>query len=425
MGRLPLTAPGRAADPSAVRRAARLAEPTARPAEPAEPAEPTARPAEPAEPTEPTEPSTTPAPRPGRLDPVARVTLQTIADRLGVSRMTVSNAFSRPDQLSADLRAQVLAVADELGYVGPHPAARALASGNAGNVGLLMSDSLSYAVTDHVAIALLAAIADELGPTGRALTLLPTTKDQPFVPARDVAMDGALVHSCIPKSDSVQWLLRRGLPLVFVDQDPERGYSSVNIDDRGGARAAAEHLVQLGHRRIGIATTGFGGDVGILDDPLTAAVAQVERERIRGWLEALTAAGIEPVTVRVPHTDPAQNGREAAEVLLAQRPRPTAILCYSDAVASGVLRTAVAAGLEVPRDLSLVGFDDSPLARELRPELTTVRQDVAAKGRAAIKALTEAIDAERAGRTKRPRRVLMPTELVVRETTAAPPRAKR
>ena len=147
--------------------------------------------------------------------------------------------------------------------------------------------------------------------------------------------------------------------------------------------------------------------------------------RIRGWLEALTAAGVEPIAVRVPHTDPAQNGREAAELLLAQRPRPTAILCYSDAVASGVLRAAVSAGLEVPRELSIVGFDDSPLARELRPALTTVRQDVAAKGRAAINALTDAIEAERAGRTKRPRRVLLPTELVVRESTAAPPRARR
>jgi DNA-binding LacI/PurR family transcriptional regulator len=223
----------------------------------------------------------------------------------------------------------------------------------------------------------------------------------------------------------VQWLVRRGLPLVFVDQDPERGYDSVNIDDRGGARAAAEHLVRLGHRRVGIATTGFGGDVGILDDPLTAAVAQVERERLRGWLEALTAAGVEPIAVRVPHTDPAENGHEAGELLFEQPARPTAVLCYSDAVASGVVRAAVDAGLEVPRDVSIVGFDDSPLARELRPALTTVRQDVAAKGRAAINALNDAIDASRAGRNKRPRRVLLPTELVVRESTAPPPRSKR
>lgn len=362
---------------------------------------------------------------PGTLGFVGRVTLQTIADRVGVSRMTVSNAFSRPDQLSADLRAQILAVADELGYVGPHPAARALASGNAGNVGLLLSDALSFALTDHVAIEFLAAIADELGPTGRALTLLSATSPERFVPARDVTMDGAFVYSCIPDSEAVHWLVRRGLPLVFVDQEPARGYPSVNIDDRGGARAAAQHLVQLGHRRVGIATTGFGGEFGLLDDPLTATHASIERERIRGWVEGLTVAGAEPIAVRVPHAHPVDNGREAAEVLFARTPRPTAVLAFSDAVASGVLRAAEAAGLSVPGDLSIVGFDDSPLARELRPSLTTVRQDIAAKGRAAAAALTAAIEADRAGVEKRPRRVLLPTELVVRESTGPPRRRGR
>ena len=177
--------------------------------------------------------------------------------------------------------------------------------------------------------------------------------------------------------------------------------------DTAEAMAAARAFGSLVYRRE-----------GILEDPLTAAVAQVERERLRGWLEALTETGREPVVARVPHTDPAQNGREAGELLFAQHSRPTAVLCYSDAVASGVVRAASAAGLDVPRDVSIVGFDDSPLAREMRPALTTVRQDVTAKGRAAIKALTDAIDAARAGQHKRPRRVLLPTELVVRDSTA-------
>jgi DNA-binding LacI/PurR family transcriptional regulator len=348
------------------------------------------------------------------------VTLQTIADRLGVSRMTVSNAFSKPDQLSADLRAQIMQVAEELGYVGPHPAARALASGTAGNVGLLLSDSLSYALTDHVAIAFLAAIADEVSPTGRALTLLTATSQDRFVSARDVAMDGAFVYSCIPDSESVRWLLRRNLPLVFVDDDPPRGHSSVNVDDRGGARAAAEHLVALGHERIAIATTGFGGVFGFLDDPLTAAGAQAERERLRGWVEGLSAAGITPVALRVLHTNPADDGVNMGQQLFALDRPPTAVLCFSDAVASGVLRAAEAVGLQVPRDVSVVGFDDSPLARDLRPALTTVRQDVGAKGRAAAAALNEAIDAARAGVNKRPRRVILPTELVVRASSGPP-----
>src|SRR6185503_17909125 len=99
---------------------------------------------------------------------MARVTLQTIADRLGVSRMTVSNAFSRPDQLSDDLRRRILLTAEELGYVGPDPAARALARGTTGAVGVLLTDSLRYAFTDEVATGFLAAAVEELAPTGLA-----------------------------------------------------------------------------------------------------------------------------------------------------------------------------------------------------------------------------------------------------------------
>jgi DNA-binding LacI/PurR family transcriptional regulator len=348
-----------------------------------------------------------------------RVTLQTIADRLGVSRMTVSNAFSRPDQLSADLRAQILAVADELGYVGPNPAARALARGSAGNVGLLLSDTLGYALTDHVAIAFLAAIADRLAPTGRALTLLSAVAQDDFVPARDVALDGAIVYSCIPDSEAAQWLVRRGLPLVFVDHDPAKGHSSVNIDDRGGARSAADHLVSLGHERIAVVTTGFGGGFGLLDDPLAEARAHTERERLHGWLDALRPVGVRPTVLRLPHGNPGDTGLAAGEQLFGRRPAPTGILCFSDAVAGGVLRAARQRGLRVPEDVSVVGFDDSPIARELG--LTTIGQDVAAKGRAATAALTEAIDAARAGQTKRPRRVVLPTELRVRESTGPAP----
>ena len=103
---------------------------------------------------------------------MARVTLQTIADRLGVSRMTVSNAFSRPDQLSAELRERILAEARELGYVGPDPAARALARGTTGAIGVLLTDSLPYAFTDEVSVGFLGAVVDGLAPTGLALTLL-------------------------------------------------------------------------------------------------------------------------------------------------------------------------------------------------------------------------------------------------------------
>jgi DNA-binding LacI/PurR family transcriptional regulator len=322
---------------------------------------------------------------------MGRVTLQTIADRVGVSRMTVSNAFSRPDQLSARLRDQILAVADELGYVGPDPTARALASGTAGAVGLLLSDTLPYALTDEVAMQFMAGIADELGSSGLALTLLSAAPRDGVVQARDVAIDGALVYSCDPDSSAVGWLMRRRLPLVFVDQAPAPGIPSINVDDRPGAHVAAQYLVDLGHRLVAIVTAGYGGEFGIVTNPLDTIVAHAERQRMLGWLEALGEAEIEPIVVRQPHADPQDNGYDAVQAIFDSGGRPTGILCFSDAIAGGVICALRDAGLRVPEDVSVIGFDDNPVARRMQPALTTVRQDAQGKGRAAAAALISAI----------------------------------
>jgi DNA-binding LacI/PurR family transcriptional regulator len=351
---------------------------------------------------------------------MARVTLQTIADRVGVSRMTVSNAFSRPDQLSAALRTKILNAAEALGYVGPDPSARALARGTTGAVGVLLTDSLRDAFADEVATMFLGAIAEELTPTGLALTLLSATEQPNMIPARDVAMDGALVYSCNTDSTAIDWLKRRKLPLVFVDQVPAPGLASINIDDRAGARAAAQHIVDLGHRRVGIVTSNPGLEPGIIADPVAAAASHVGKQRILGWLDALHKAGIEPTVVQQGRTG--VPGSDAARLLLERDDRPTAILCFSDVAAYGVVQTAQAMGLSVPAELSVVGFDDNPLAQRMRPALTTVRQDVAAKGRAAAAALRTGIERARTGESGRVRHVLLPTELVVRDSTAPPPR---
>ena len=349
---------------------------------------------------------------------VARVTLQTVADRVGVSRMTVSNAFSKPDQLSDTLRQRILETAAELGYVGPDPAARALARGTSGAVGVLLTSSLPYAFTDDVAMGFLGAVADELAPTGLALTLLPSTSRDQVVPARDVALDGALIYSCDPDTTAADWLIRRGLPVVFVDQEHRPDISSVNVDDRSGARAAAQHVVDLGHRRIGVMTTGLRGVHGIVADPIAdvATWKRVGRERMLGYLDVLTPLGIEPVVYRQLENSDTE-AREAARELLSVDERPTAVLCYSDVLAHGVVGAAADLGLNVPGDLSVVGFDDSPLASRVSPALTTVRQDVEAKGRAAGAALTAAMQAARKGDKAELVQVVLPTELVVRDST--------
>ena len=356
---------------------------------------------------------------------MGRVTLHTIAERVGVSRMTVSNAFSNPDQLSAGLRERILAVADELGYVGPDPAARALASGMAGTVGILLTDTLQEALTDEVAMTFLGAIAEELAPTGLALTLLSASPKAGIVPARDVAIDGALVYSCKVASTAVSWLMRRRLPIVFVDQAPASGIPSVNIDDRIGAEAAAKHIVDLGHRKVAIVTLRHDDEQQVADDAPAATGVYVERQRLLGWHDALHAAGIHPTIVRQPSAVSADMGYDAGNALLDRDERPTAILCFSDAIASGVVRAIHDRGLQVPEDISVVGFDDNPLAARMDPPLTTVRQDVVGKGQAAAATLTAAIERKKHGSlpAARNRHLVLPTSLIVRESTAKPRRS--
>jgi DNA-binding LacI/PurR family transcriptional regulator len=346
---------------------------------------------------------------------MARVTLQTIADRLGVSRMTVSNAFSRPDQLSAPLRQKILAAAADLGYAGPDPAGRALARGTAGAVGVLLTDELQYAFVDEVATSFLAAVVTELAPTGLGLTLLTTTTSEDVISSRDVALDGAIVYSCKRESTARDWLLRRKLPLVYVDQDPVPDIASVNVDDRAGARAAAQHLLDLGHRRIDIVTIDLDEPLGVVEDRIEPA-GHPQRQRMLGWMDALDAAGVRPIVVRAPaNNDDEADG--AARLLLEHDDPPTGVLCFSDVLALGVIRVATQLSRGVPVDVSVVGFDDNPLARRSRPGITTVRQDVAGKGRVAAAALLAAIDDARTGEHRPPRHAVLPTQLVVREST--------
>jgi DNA-binding LacI/PurR family transcriptional regulator len=349
------------------------------------------------------------------------VTLQSIADRVGVSRMTVSNAFSRPDKLSADLRERILATAEELGYVGPDPSARALARGRTGTIGLLLTDRLGEAFRDPVATEFLVAVADELSGRDLSLTLITQGSGTGAVPARDVSVDGALVYVCQKDSPDVAWLRKRALPLVTIDQEVVAGVPSVNVDDRSGARAAAQHLLDLGHRRFGVLNllpTDWTSPPDGATDPevLERHSNPPAAERLRGWRDALSGVGVEPVTTLAAFRPP-EAAYEAALRLLDRADRPTALLCFSDAYAAQALRAADTLGLRVPEDLSVAGFDDSGVATAVRPALTTVRQPVADKGRLAVRALLALLS----GDAVPEERVVLPTELVVRDSTGPAP----
>jgi DNA-binding LacI/PurR family transcriptional regulator len=343
---------------------------------------------------------------------VANVTLREVAAAAGVSVGTASNAFSRPDLVSAQARERVHEAAKKLGYGGPNPAARRLRTGDTGALGLIFTQDLEFAFADDAALQFLAGLADALRDRGTGLLIVPlSTKQGEATRLVREALVGAFVVYSAPNGDPrVAAAVQRRLPVVIVDQphDVPR-VPFVGIDDRAGARSAAEHVRGLGHRRIAIisfATTAPG--IGDLVFPVT-------EERRAGYLEGL--GDIEPeVVVCRPNSHEAAEEAGRAVLDRDRAQRPTALLCMSDAIALGCRRVAAALDIDVPGELSIVGFDNSPVALLSTPPLATVAQPLAEKGRVA----TELALAAAGGRKRLPRRTIMPTELLVRGTTGPP-----
>lgn len=360
--------------------------------------------------------------------PARSLTLRDVAARLGVSAKTVSNAFRQPDQLSADLRERILATAAEVGYPGPNPLAAGLASGRVGAVGVAYANRLSYAFDDPVAHELLAGMAQVAEPAGAGLLLLPGSTDpaQRVAALNSAVIDGLIAYSLADDDPLLAAALTRRLPLVVVDQPRPAelarlgpGIPWVGVDDRAAARQAAEHLLQLGHQRIGVVSFGLRRRPtrGLVDlAAQQTATYAVTRDRLAGYRDAVEGYGLDWSQVPVfQGTDSTPDeGDAGATTLLARTPRPTALLCLSDRLAEGAARAARGQGLQIPDDMSLVGFDDAtPTAVGL--DLTTVRQPTRAKGEQAAAALFSLL----AGQPL-PSEPPLAAGLIVRGTTRAP-----
>ena len=350
-----------------------------------------------------------------------RVTLATIADALGVSRMTVSNAYNRPEKLSPALRERVLDTAKRLGYPGPDPLAATLRRGRVGAMGLLFDDPLPYAFTDPAAVLFFEGIAAVCEHERVGLALVPSRFERPAETdlIRTALVDGFIAYCDLADDGRLDVIEERGLPMVIVDGPRRPGAHHVGLDDRGAARAAAQHLIDLGHRRFGVIPFPLAPDhyEGAAGAEREAAIRfHTSRERLRGYRHALEAAGIDwttvPVEERMPHGRDA--GRRSAGALLDRADRPTALLAMSDELAIGALQAAEDRGIPVPHELSVVGFDDTPAAGHARPPLTTIRQPHQEKGAAAARLLLEPSEPGEPVEAN----LTMPTTLVVRASSA-------
>ncbi len=232
--------------------------------------------------------------------------------------------------------------------------------------------------------------------------------------------DVAIGYSLPDDAPALEAVRRRGLPLVVVDQPAVSGAARVELDDFGGTTAAAKHLLELGHRRFGVISLTLhpDGRTGLADEQRRqGSPFRVTRERLGGYLDALSAAGVDLDEVAVWETtcSDRETGRTAARALLSAAPRPTALLCMSDELALGALQGVRDLGLSVPADISVVGFDDTPAAGQADPPLTTVRQPLAEKGRLAGELALMLLDGGRPGRPVR-----LDVELVVRASSSLP-----
>ena len=344
-----------------------------------------------------------------------RVRLRDVAERAGVSVGSASQAFGRPELVSEQLRERVLAAAEALGYAGPDPAARRLRMGRTGVLGLLFAERLGYQFTDPAAPAFLRGVARGMQRAPLGLLLLPDSRyrREAARTVREAAVDGFIVYSAPRNDPRVEAALDRRLPVVTVDQPRDAPTPFVGIDDRAAARAAADHLRGLGHERVAVLSF-----IRALD-PEGSLVLDMSVERLAGYKEGLGEAWAEDL-VRICRPNAAEPARRAALELLRQPNPPTAMLAMSDVLAIGALQAAGELGVSVPAELSLVGFDDSPAAAVATPPLTTVAQPHEEKGRLATERLLDAIE-HRADSDERFTRDILPTELVVRESTAQVP----
>lgn len=354
--------------------------------------------------------------------PRRRATLASLAAELKVSRTTISNAFNRPDQLSTELRERVLATAKRMGYAGPDPVARSLRTRKAGAVGLVMAEPLTYFFSDPAARDFVAGVAQSCEELGQGLLLVavgPSRSLQDGTTAvLSAGVDGFVVYSVCDDDPYLQVVLQRRLPVVVVDQPKHlAAVSRVGIDDRAAMRKIADYVLGLGHRDIGLLTMRLGHDrrQGLVDaERLQSPAFDVQRERIMGVWDAMTAAGADPDSLTVVESDEhlPTSGGDAAKVALTANPRITALMCTADILAVSAMDYLRGHGIYVPGQMTVTGFDGVPEA--ISRGLTTVSQPSLQKGRRAGELL------QRPPRSGLPVVELLDTELI-RGRTCGPP----
>ncbi|HSJ32754.1 MAG TPA: LacI family DNA-binding transcriptional regulator [Longimicrobiales bacterium] len=329
-------------------------------------------------------------------------TIRDVAREAGVSVATVSRVFNNSGPVREDTRRRIDDVARRLRYI-PNSAARTLSTRRTQTVGVVLPDLYGEFFSEVIR-----GIDQVVQESGWHLLVSSSHNERAEIEAALRAMrgrvDGLIVMSPDLDATTLSRNLPDSLPVVLLNcESDDRTYDSLNIDNRGGAYAVVEHLLKLGHRRIGLIT----GPMGNHD----------ARERLRGAHEALRAAGVEPAPeLEVAGDFSESSGHAAASRLLELTEPVTALFAANDSMAIGALSALGEAGVRVPEQMAVAGFDDIPIARYVTPPLTTVRVSMPELGGRATRRLFEAMSSR--GR-EACRQELLATELTVRRSCGA------
>lgn len=340
--------------------------------------------------------------------------LTQVAKQLGVSTATVSNAFNRPDQLSAKLRDRILTEAAELGYHGPNLAARLLRKGESGVIGVMMVDSLSYSFSDPVASQLLQGIAEVLVENGKQMLLLSSALNSAEQSSAESLPDGFILYGAL-QGDSFNQIKRLGKPIVKVDFQSDTSHS-VNIDNEAAAFTIAKHAFNGQKQKVailGLRLVESSRVCRLTPQDLLTEFHDVAHNRLKGYLRAASAVNIEVAANQIWHVP--INNAETAEVavreVLGQSEIPKVILCMSDVIALTALRVANELSIKIPEQVRITGFDDIPEASRAVPALTTICQQSIEKGRVAAKLLLNTPQGD-----KTAQKIVLDTRLVIRQS---------
>jgi DNA-binding LacI/PurR family transcriptional regulator len=336
------------------------------------------------------------------------VTIKDIAKHAGVSHSTVSRALHRSDLISDETGMRIRKIANDLGYF-PSAAARSLKTNRSHALGVIVS-----AIDDPFFSEILQGIEEVAQERGYSLLMAASQRDpereQTIVQdMRERHVDGLVICSASFSEGKRCKLLDYGIPIVVVNNQAAEEYRySIYHDDIDGSRQVTRHLIEQGHTRIAYIGNAISGRTNL--------------DRLTGFQQEMLAANLETpddyiISVNGSHPE---DGVHAVQQILHQNPAPTAIFCFNDMIATGVLHGLHLAGLRVPQDMSVVGFDNIVFAEYSTPPLTTLDQPKRYIGAEAARLIIDLLDPSAPDRTPDQKIIRLKGKLLVRHSTASP-----